>query len=283
MPEPQGGYIPEIEETESGESLPEIVPAEINDVNDLLAALDSVLPDDSEPLSEEDAALLATLINVAIESGLDQDMAESLASNTAALSVLSDDQATAVFSNIDAGALDASVAAQIVDAVQDAPNSVREVFEDVVDLFQGAFDEYTMLGSTINVGQRRTVVAVAALTTAISTAGGMTAPSSPRVETNNAARKEDEESEPSGEIAGDGIEWITQIRIFRNVGGVRVVDWKAAVKKFGYGVMNMGFTLAGSAVVYLTLSGPVQKIAGITTIVAFAAAMYLHMKEPEDN
>jgi len=52
-------------------------------------------------------------------------------------------------------------------------------------------------------------------------------------------------------------------------------------KKFVYGVMNLGFTIAGSLVVYLTLSGPIQVIAGISSVVAFGATMWLHMKEPE--
>ena len=60
-----------------------------------------------------------------------------------------------------------------------------------------------------------------------------------------------------------------------------MVDWKAFSKKFGYGIMNLGFTLAGSLVVYLTLSGPIQIIAGISTVAAFGAAMWLHMKEPD--
>jgi ATP-dependent helicase/DNAse subunit B len=55
------------------------------------------------------------------------------------------------------------------------------------------------------------------------------------------------------------------------------------MKKFTYGFLNMGFTLAGSLVVYLTLSGTIQKIAGVSTILAFAGAMYLHMKEPESE
>jgi hypothetical protein len=96
-----------------------------------------------------------------------------------------------------------------------------------------------------------------------------------------AARKDDEENEPQGEIAGDGVKWIRHISIFKYVAGVRVLDKRNFSKKFLYGMMNLGFTLAGSLVVYLTLSGPIQVIAGISTIVAFAAAMWLHMKEPE--
>jgi hypothetical protein len=157
-------------------------------------------------------------------------------------------------------------------------------------LFEGAFDNYKMLGQTISVGDRRTVVAVGLLTATAATASvpssqNLPSPtrgsSSPIAEANQAARKDDEEEEPAGEIAGDGLEWIKHISIFKIVNGVRVVDWKAFMRKFGLGVMNLGWTLAGSLVVFLTLSGTLQTIAGVSSLMAFAFAMYLHMKEPD--
>ena len=194
------------------------------------------------------------------------------------------DEAEAFFESIDANDISTEEAALLVAAVQDAPVEVREVFENTVDLFSGVFDDYMMLGSTITVGQRRTVVAVTAMTIAVGTnpvplSGGNGTPKRP--DSNTYARKSDEDEEPSGEIAGDGLEWTRKIRIFKNVDGVVVVDWKAFFRKFSYGIMNMGFTLAGSLVVFLTLSGTLQKIAGVATVLAFVAALWLHMKEPE--
>jgi hypothetical protein len=170
------------------------------------------------------------------------------------------------------------------------------VFEEVVDLFQGAFDNYTMLGQTIDVGQRRTVVAASLLTASAAalsasgpigpSSGGSGGPSgsSPTTKQDTATRRnEEEESEAAGEIAGDGLDWIKSISIYRYVNGVKVMNWKAFIKKFVYGLLNMGFTIAGSLVVYLTLSGPIQRIAGVSTVLAIAAAMYLHMKEPEEG
>jgi hypothetical protein len=61
------------------------------------------------------------------------------------------------------------------------------------------------------------------------------------------------------------------------------MDWKAFFRKFSYGIMSMGFTIAGSLVVYLTLSGSIQKIAGISTVLAAAGAMWLHMREPDSQ
>jgi hypothetical protein len=102
-------------------------------------------------------------------------------------------------------------------------------------------------------------------------------------ENNSAARREDDDQEVVGEVAGDGLNWIKSIRIFKNVDGVMKMDWKAFGKKFVYGIMNMGFTLVGSLIVYLTLSGTLQQIAGVATVMAFAAAMWLHMLEPDQD
>lgn len=59
------------------------------------------------------------------------------------------------------------------------------------------------------------------------------------------------------------------------------MDWKAFFKKFSYGILNLGWTLSGALIVYLTLSGALQTIAGIASVLAFIGAMYLHMKDPE--
>lgn len=86
----------------------------------------------------------------------------------------------------------------------------------------------------------------------------------------------------NGELAGDELDWVKKISIYKTVNGVRKMDWKAFFKKFGFGLMNMGWTLSGAVVVYLTLSGSIQKIAGALSVLAFGAAMYLHMKDPEE-
>ena len=176
---------------------------------------------------------------------------------------------------------------------------MRETFEDTIDLFGGTFDTYEMVGQTINVGERRTIVAVnliAATAAATALSGGMPGPSggsgggsggggSPGGSSGgNAARKNEEgkeEQEMAGEIAGDGVDWVSALSIYKTVNGERVFSLKAFIKKFWLGVLNLGFTIAGSVVVYFTLSGSIQKIALVSTILAFASAMYLHMREPE--
>ena len=168
-------------------------------------------------------------------------------------------------------------------------------------MFAGVFDTYVALGSKIDVGDRRTVLAVGAVTAVIGAIGasGALSPSSgpngpsggtggnsggsggPSSAGGNVAARRNEEQEMNGEIAWDGVEWIKNISIFRYNSGVRVLDWGMAMKKFSYGLINLGFTISGSLIVYLTLSGSIQKIAGISSALALVGALYLHMKEPE--
>jgi len=53
-------------------------------------------------------------------------------------------------------------------AINDAPDEVKAVFEEAVeeDLFSGALDDYTTTDSEITQGERRTVIAVTAASTA---------------------------------------------------------------------------------------------------------------------
>jgi hypothetical protein len=240
------------------------------------AAIEEIIANkEVEELTGEDKAQIAAVVTAVIEAGITESAATELASNPAVLASVTTDQAEQIFETINADALDESAAEEIVNAVQEASEEIRATFEEAVDLFQGAFDSYKMLGQTINVGQRRTVVAVnlvtaatAATAMAATTTGGSQSSSNTQSSSNDnkSARREDEE-EPAGEIAGDEIDWVKRLSI---------------IKKFGYGVMNLGWTLAGSLVVYLTLSGTLQTIAGLASVAAFGAAMYLHMKEPQE-
>ena len=226
------------------------------------------------------------------------ELATELATSPEVLESITTEQAEAIFSEIDESELTEEQALEIIDAVQDAPEEVRETFEDTVDLFSGTFDTYQMVGQTISVGERRTIVAVnliAATATATALSGGMPGPSgggssgggggSPGGSSGGpAARKNEEgneEQEMAGEIAGDGVDWVSNLSIYKIVNGERVFSVKAFIKKFWLGVLNLGFTIAGSVVVYFTLSGSIQKIALVSTVLAFMSAMYLHMREPE--
>jgi hypothetical protein len=229
---------------------------------------------------------------VSQDGGVSSDQATELATSPKVLESINGDQATEVFNAVVVAEVSEEAGAQIAEALIDAATEVKEAFEEEINVFAGVFDTYVALGSNIDVGDRRTVIAVGAAVAIAGAAGAMGggsggSPSSPNNNNpsnqNTATRKPDEETEASGEIAGDGVEWITKLSIYKYVNGVKVFSLWGFMKKFTYGFLNMGFTLAGSLVVYLTLSGTIQKIAGVSTILAFAGAMYLHMKEPESE
>ena len=216
-------------------------------------------------------------------------------SNPEILNSISTKDATEIFESIDVKQMTQEQVDAIIDAVQSAPKEIRETFEDTVDLFGGGFDSYKMVDSEISVGERRTIIAVNLVTASVvaaSAAGGLGSSggagggnpgggggSSPN---SGAKKNEEEEPEMAGEIAGDGLDWVSKISIYKIKGEERVLDWKAFIKKFTFGLLNLSFTIAGSVVVYFTLSGSIQKIALVSTLAALAASMYLHMKEPND-
>jgi uncharacterized membrane protein YgcG len=235
-----------------------------------------------------------------INEGLNSEKVVEVLSNPEVLESIDTEQASEIFKSIDTSEMTEQQLEQIVDAVQSAPVEIRETFEDTVDLFDGGFDEYKMVDSEISVGERRTVIAVNLVTASVATAalasggaaggpsggtggsgGGGSKGGSGGASGTAAKRNEEEESEMAGEIAGDGYDWVSKISIYKIKGEERVLDWKAFIKKFILGLLNLSFTIAGSVVVYFTLSGSIQKIALISTLVALTASMYLHMKEPE--
>jgi hypothetical protein len=255
---------------------------------------------ESESISEAQVATVVTLI-IEQEGGIDAEQATELATSPKVLESISGEQAADVFDAVVVAEVSQEEGAEIVEALANAGTDVKESFEEEINVFAGVFDEYVALGSVIDVGDRRTVIAVGAATAVLGAIGasGATAPSSgpsapsggsgshpggsggPSPAGGDVAARRNEEEEMNGEIAWDGVEWIKSMSIFRYNSGVRVLDWGMAVKKFSYGLINLGFTISGSLVVYLTLSGNIQKIAGISSVLALVGALYLHMREPE--
>ena len=155
---------------ETPETLPiditEEIPAELTEA--LLDAIDS-----GEPLTEEqfDTAIEAlgdlneeeavALIEQLLDTEVTADQAEELASNPDVLAVITEEQATEIFETIEVEQLDDSQIAELTSAIQDAPLAVQEAFEATIDIF-GGFDDYVPTGSNIPVGERRTLIAIAA-------------------------------------------------------------------------------------------------------------------------
>ena len=248
-------------------------------VSTLIDVLESGVIDESQ---------VAAVVDAILQDELNEAVATELATSAAVIQNITAEQAKDIFESVPVGELSNSEGAEIVAAVQDAPTEVKESFEEEINVFSGVFDTYVPLDSSIDVGTRRSVIAVNLVTSTValaSAAGGLPAPSSssttPTPKQDVAVRREEEETEEGGAIEGEGPDWIKGISIYKYENGEKIMDWKNFTKKFIYGVMASGFTLAGAVVMYFTLSGFTQQVALWGTSIAFACAMFLHMKEPD--
>jgi hypothetical protein len=97
------------------------------------------------------------------------EQATELATSPQVLAAITEQQAEAIFETIIVEDLTAADGEAIVAAVQDAPTKVRKVFESAINVFTGLFDSYVMIGSTIPVDERRTLVAVSSTLVAVGT------------------------------------------------------------------------------------------------------------------
>jgi hypothetical protein len=89
--------------------------------------------------------------------------AVTIALNPEAVAQLTEQEAEAVFETINLDDLTEAQADALVAAVQEAPTTVREAFEDKINVFAGATDSYIPLGSTVPVSTRRVVIITSTL------------------------------------------------------------------------------------------------------------------------
>jgi hypothetical protein len=113
---------------------------------------------DSDAITNDQVAQVVDLV-IGQDGGVPPEQAVELVSSAKVLESVSGDQATEVFSAVDEGALTAENGAQITQAVQAAPKAVRNAFQEEINVFGGVFDGYYPLGSMVDVGTRRVVVA----------------------------------------------------------------------------------------------------------------------------
>ena len=134
------------------------------------------LPDEVEPpLSDEeletvldaletaDKAEVQALVDEVLEKDLDTSQAASLVSSPTVLASVTSEQAVALFEEISPEELSPAEAEAVVDAVQEAPSSVRKAFESVLNIFEGFADTYVPLNSTVPVKTRRALIALSAV------------------------------------------------------------------------------------------------------------------------
>ena len=126
--------------------------------NEQFAEVVSIL--ESETVSKEQ---VASAVNSIIENGVTEDQATELATSAKVLQSIDGEQATEIFATVDISAVTAEEAAQLVEAVQDAPTEVRKALESEINIFQGAIDTYIPLGSNVPIGTRRAIIGASAL------------------------------------------------------------------------------------------------------------------------
>ena len=119
---------------------------------------DAPAPDSTEP---------SDTIPEPDEVELEPEAAVALATDPEALAEATAEEAAAIFDAIEPENLTAQEAAAIIDAVQDAPDEVRNAFQEEINIYSGTFDEYVPLGSVIDVGQRRSLIAAMTTVTVV--------------------------------------------------------------------------------------------------------------------
>jgi hypothetical protein len=123
-----------------------------------------------EQLSEATQEQIVALVDDLITKDLDTSQAATFVSSPAVLAAITSDQAESLFGEISTDELSVEQAAEVVAAVQDAPPSVRQAFESVLNIFSGFADNYVPFDSRIPVSERRALVALGAVLLAASPA-----------------------------------------------------------------------------------------------------------------
>jgi hypothetical protein len=161
---------PEVESS-STTTLPDIEP-EVFTEEELDAFVETLDIVEDEPITDEkveqilevlaDAApaQIVAAIEQILTTTITSDQAVSIASTPEVLDAVTQDQAEAIFEEIIVEELTTEQADELVEVLNEAPTKVKKAFQETIDVFSGFFDSFQMVGQTIPVGERRTLVAV---------------------------------------------------------------------------------------------------------------------------
>jgi len=296
--------VPTITSTLAPESEPEpepepevIIPAEMTDeqLTEVLTELES------ENVSEEQ---VAAAVDQILDGEVSGAQATELATSTKVLASIDTSQAAEIFAEIPVGDLTSEQEAELVAAVSDAPTEIKNTFEAEIDVYGDGLDEYVPVGSNIDVGGRRTLIAATTAVSTIAAGAGAAATSGSSSGGGSSSRRDDDRggSAPSTRMTDLEME-----RIARRQARKMMARKSTANKKPNH-IMNgmkmtkmtpqrilslivkeisaLSFTLAGSVIVLFTLSGQTRKIAliatGVAIILHFANA-FAEMKNNSGN
>lgn len=159
----------------SNEKFAEVLSAVLdNPLNaEQFAAVVGILESDS--VSKGQVALAVDNI---LKNGITESQATDLATSPKVLESIDPEQASAVFEQIPVSNLTTEEEKALVEAVSNAPTEVKNAFENAIDIFGSGLDEYVAVGSNVNVGTRRVVIAAIGAVTSI-TLAAPPAPASP--------------------------------------------------------------------------------------------------------
>jgi hypothetical protein len=281
------------------------------------AVLDSPLTDEqfaevvdileSDTVSEEQ---VADAVDSILENGVTADQATDLATSEKVLESIDGDQAAEIFDEIPVGELTTEEEAALVEAVTNAPEEIKNAFEETINVYAEGLDDYVPVGSNVDVGSRRTLLAASAALTAATagvvgsgggsggsgggsggsgggsggSGGGSGGNSNGRKEEENPDGEEEEDAEIEGPEDPEDNNF-TRNSIFKYEEGTmkrRFSPW-GFIKKLGRETSALAFTISGSVVVFATLSGETRTITIIATSCAFVVH-YIHamIKNDED-
>ena len=116
-----------------------------------------------EALSEASTEAIEAIVDSVLTKDLDTSQATLLITSPAVLENITTAQAEQLFNEIAPTELSPDEAEAVVEAVQEAPSSVRKAFESVLNIFQGFADNYVPLNSTVPVSTRRALIALGAV------------------------------------------------------------------------------------------------------------------------
>ena len=102
-----------------------------------------------------------------ITAGVNNSEAQLLATSPAVLENISADTASTIFEAITESELTPSEGEAIVNALLNATTSVKEAFEEAINVFGGAVDTYVPVGSRVPVSSRRIIIITAGLLVAL--------------------------------------------------------------------------------------------------------------------
>lgn len=150
-------------------------------VNDTTSTTTTQAPiPEPAPEQENETPAQQVLNEIETQPTISEEVAIQAATNPEVVASLSVEDAEKVFDAIDANSLSDEEAEQIVEAVQNAPLEVRQTFEQEINVFEGSFDTYVPVGSTVSVGVRRAIVAATAVLSTVGVATGASSSNSSR-------------------------------------------------------------------------------------------------------